>query len=143
VLLLRETGRQVDEVVARTQSGGRVPSLVAAVVRDGVLAHFTGAGHLPQPDPNTQYRIGSVSKTLTAALVLQLRDEGKLALDDLLSRHLPGVPVGQVTLRQLLGHVSGLQREPAGEWWERSPGADLDSFLAALSPDKLAYPPYR
>lgn len=141
--LLRETGRQVDEVVARTQSGGRVPSLVAAVVRDGVLVHFTGAGHLPQPDPNTQYRIGSISKTLTAALVLQLRDEGKLALDDLLSLHLPGVPVGQVTLRQLLGHVSGLQREPAGEWWERSPGADLDSFLATLSPDKLAYPPYR
>jgi CubicO group peptidase (beta-lactamase class C family) len=143
VPLLPETGRRVDEIVARTQATGRVPSLVAAVVRDGVLAHFAGAGQLPQPDPDTQYRIGSISKTLTAALVLQLRDEGKLALDDPLQRHLADTPVGGVTLRQLLGHVSGLQREPAGDWWERSPGADLDTFLAGLTPDKLAHPPYR
>ena len=141
--LLHETGRQVDEIVARTQAHGRVPSVAAAVVRDGVLAHFTGAGQLPPPDPDMQYRIGSISKTLTAALVLQLRDEGKLALDDLLDRHLPGVPVGGVTLRQLLGHVSGMQREPEGDWWERSPGTDLDTFLAGLTPDKLAYPPHR
>jgi CubicO group peptidase (beta-lactamase class C family) len=143
VQLLRETGRQVDEIVARTQAGGQVPSVVAAVVRDGVLAHFAGAGRLPQPDPDTQYRIGSISKTLTAALVMQLRDEGKLALDDLLDQHLPGTPVGGVSLRQLLGHVSGIQREPAGDWWERSPGTDLDTFLAGLTPDKLVYPPYR
>jgi CubicO group peptidase (beta-lactamase class C family) len=143
VPLLGETGRQVDEIVAGTQARGRVPSLVAAVVRDGVLAHFTGAGNLPEPDPDMQYRIGSISKTLTAALVLQLRDEGRLALDDQLDRHLPGTPVGALTLRQLLGHVSGLQREPAGDWWERAPGSDLDTLLAGLTPDKLAYPPYR
>jgi CubicO group peptidase (beta-lactamase class C family) len=141
--VLPETAIVVDAIVARTQAGGRVPSLVAAVVRDGVLAHFSGAGHLPQPDPDIQYRIGSISKTLTAALVLQLRDEGKLGLDDKLQRHLPETPVGGVTLRQLLGHVSGMQREPAGDWWERSPGVGPDSFLAALTPDKLAYPPHR
>jgi CubicO group peptidase (beta-lactamase class C family) len=143
VPLLPETGRQVDEIVARTQAAGRVPSVVAAVVREGVLAHFTGAGHLPPPDPDMQYRIGSISKTLTAALVLQLRDEGKLALDDPLDRHLPGVPVGAVTLRQLLGHVSGMQREPEGDWWERSPGTDVDTFLAGLTPGKLALAPHR
>jgi CubicO group peptidase (beta-lactamase class C family) len=154
VPLLPETGRQVDEIVARVQARGRVPSVVAAVVRDGVLAHFTGAGDLPKPDPDMQYRIGSISKTLTAALVLQLRDEGKLALDDRLDQYLPGVPVGfgrgakaggevAVTLRHLLGHVSGMQREPDGDWWERSPGSDLATFLAGLTPGKLAYPPYR
>jgi CubicO group peptidase (beta-lactamase class C family) len=143
VALLRETAGQVDEIVARTQAGARVPSLVAAVVRDGVLAHFSGAGDLPRPDPDMQYRIGSISKTLTAALVLQLRDDGKLSLDDVLGAYLPGVPVGAVTLRQLLGHVSGMQREPDGDWWERSAGTDLDTFLAGLTADKLAYPPYR
>jgi CubicO group peptidase (beta-lactamase class C family) len=105
--------------------------------------HFTGAGTLPRPDPNTQFRIGSITKTMTAALVLALRDEGRLALDDLLYRHLPGTPVGAVTLRQLLGHVSGLQREPDGTWWERGAGAELEPFLAALTPDKVAYPPQR
>jgi CubicO group peptidase (beta-lactamase class C family) len=48
-----------------------------------------------------------------------------------------------VTLRQLLGHVGGLQREPDGQWWERAAGADLDAFLAELTPDKVAYPPLR
>src|SRR4051794_33949901 len=80
---------------------------------------------------------------MTAALVLALRDDGRVALDDLLYRHLPGTPIGGVTLRQLLGHNSGLQREPDGDWWERSAGTDIEKFLAALAPDKVAYPPYR
>ncbi len=141
--LADETRRQVDEIVARTQLRGEVPSLVAGVVRDGVLAHFTGAGRHPAPDPDIQYRIGSITKTLTATLVMRLRDEGKLSLDDPLSRHLPGTPVGAVTLRQILGHASGMQREPEGEWWERSAGTDVATLLARLTPEKLAYPPYR
>jgi Beta-lactamase len=40
-----------------------------------------GAGELPRPEPNTQFRIGSITKTMTAALILALRDEGRLALD--------------------------------------------------------------
>src|SRR5690606_24849592 len=48
-----------------------------------------------------------------------------------------------VTLRQLLGHASGLQREPDGPWWERSPGVDLDPLLARVTPDKLSHPPGR
>jgi CubicO group peptidase (beta-lactamase class C family) len=142
-MLLPETIRRVDEIVATAQSTGRVPSLIAAVVRDGVLEHLAGAGELPRPNPDTQYRIGSISKTFTATLILQLRDEGRLSLDDPLDRHLPGTPVGGVTLRQLLGHVSGLQREPVGEWWERSSGLDVEALLAELTPDKAAYPPHR
>ncbi len=85
------------------------------------------------PDPKTQYRLGSITKTLTATMVMQLRDEGFFALDDLLYRHLPGTPIGGVTLRQLLGHVSGLQREPDGPWWERATGGDVDQLLAELA----------
>src|SRR2546423_85306 len=141
--MLAETIREIDRIVATAQATGRVPALVAAIVRDGSLAHFTGAGELPPPDPDTQYRIGSISKTFTAALILRLRDEEKLDLDDLLYRHLPGTPVGGVTIRQLLGHVSGLRREPAGEWWERSAGLPVDEFLAELAPDQAIYPPLR
>jgi CubicO group peptidase (beta-lactamase class C family) len=143
VSLLPETGRRVTEIVARAQSAGRAPSLVLAVVRDRSVLHFSGAGEIPPPDPGTQYRLGSITKTLTATMVMQLRDEGFLALDDPLDRHLPGTPVGGVTLRQLLGHVSGLQREPAGPWWERATGGDVDQLLAELTPDKIAGPPFR
>ncbi len=141
--LLPETGRRVTGIVARAQSAGRAPSLALAVVRDRSLLHFTGAGQTPPPDPKTQYRLGSITKTLTATMVMQLRDEGFFALDDLLYRHLPGTPVGGITLRQLLGHVSGLQREPDGPWWERATGGDVDKLLAELAFDKIAGPPFR
>ena len=141
--LLPETGRRVDEIAAHAQSAGRAPSLVLAVVRDRALLHFVGVGEQPRPDPRTQYRIGSITKTMTATMVMQLRDEGFFALDDLLYRHLPGTSVGGVTLCQLLGHVSGLQREPDGAWWERTTGGDVDKLLAELSFDKLAGPPFR
>ncbi|MFI5894722.1 serine hydrolase domain-containing protein [Actinoplanes sp. NPDC051513] len=141
--LLPETARRVDEIAARAQSEGRTPSLALAIVRDRAVLHFAGVGEHPVPDAKTQYRIGSITKTLTATMAMQLRDEGFFALDDLLYRHLPGTPIGGVTLRQLLGHVSGLQREPDGPWWERATGGDVDKLLADLGYDKLSGPPFR
>lgn len=141
--LLPETGRRVEEIAVRAQAEGRTPSLALAIVRDRAVLHQVFAGEHPRPDAKTQYRLGSITKTITATLVLQLRDEGFFALDDLLYRHLPGTPIGGVTLRQLLGHVSGLQREPDGLWWERTPGGDVDKLLAELGYDKVAGPPFR
>ncbi|MFG3704547.1 serine hydrolase domain-containing protein [Micromonospora sp. NPDC047670] len=141
--LLPATARQVDTLVAEAQSAGRTPSLVIGVVRDGALTHLATAGAHPRPDADLQYRIGSISKTMTAALVMQERDAGRLALDDPLEKHLPGTPVGALTLRQLLGHASGLQREPEGAWWERAEGADLATLLAGVTAEKIAYPAHR
>ncbi|MFI7430597.1 serine hydrolase domain-containing protein [Micromonospora sp. NPDC049836] len=141
--LLPETARQVDLLVARAQAEGRGPSLALGVVRDGALAHVALAGEQPRPDADLQYRIGSISKTMTAVLVMQQRDAGRLALDDPLEKHLPGTPVGALTLRQLLGHASGLQREPDGQWWERAAGSDLATLVAGLTPAKIAHPPHR
>jgi CubicO group peptidase (beta-lactamase class C family) len=143
VSLLPETGRRVEEIAARAQALGRTPSLSLAVVRDRAVLHFTGVGEQPRPDAKTQYRLGSITKTMTATMVMQLRDEGFFALDDLLYRHLPGTPVGGLTLRQLLGHVSGLQREPDGAWWERNAGPDADRLLADLGYEKVAGAPFR
>ena len=141
--LLPGTVRQINALVREQQAVGQAPSIVAGIVRDGALVGFAAAGEHPTPGPDIQYRIGSITKTMTAVLVLQLRDEGRLALDDPLERHLPEAPVGGVTLRQLLGHASGMQREPEGDWWERSAGRDLASLLAELGPAKLAHPPHR
>jgi CubicO group peptidase (beta-lactamase class C family) len=145
--LLPQTSLALDQLVARAQAAGRAPCVAASVVREGRLSHLAGAGAvLGRPADassvaNVQFRIGSISKTMTAVLLLQLRDQGLLSLDDLLYRHLPGTPVGSaVTLRQLLAHAAGLQREPDGDWWERHEGGDIEALLAELTPDKLALP---
>ncbi|MEV6967083.1 serine hydrolase domain-containing protein [Hamadaea sp. NPDC051192] len=147
--MLPQTSLALDQLVARAQAAGRAPCVAAAVVRAGELAHVAGAGTvLDRPADgasvaNVQFRIGSISKTMTAVLLLQLRDQGLLSLDDLLYRHLPGTPVGSnVTLRQLLAHSAGLQREPDGAWWERTDGGDIEDLLAALTPEKLALAPH-
>jgi CubicO group peptidase (beta-lactamase class C family) len=66
--------------------------------------------------PGTQYRIGSITKTFTATSIMQLRDAGKLDLDDRLGDHLDDVGDGTPTIRRMLAHISGLQRE-VGEMW--------------------------
>ena len=59
------------------------------------------------PGPDDQFLIASNSKTFTAVLVMQLRDEGKLTLDDTLDRHIPEVTPPGLTIRQALAHVTG------------------------------------
>ncbi|MFF8694123.1 serine hydrolase domain-containing protein [Streptomyces sp. NPDC015144] len=123
--LLPGTRRALLHRIAVAQSEGRAPSLVAAVQRQGQVV-WSGSrscvdGHAP--DGDTQFRIGSLTKTFTAVLVLRLRDEGLLNLDDPLEKHLPGTDVGDITVHQLLGHSAGLAAESPGPWWERTPGA--------------------
>ncbi|MBB5869195.1 CubicO group peptidase (beta-lactamase class C family) [Allocatelliglobosispora scoriae] len=142
-MLLPETARRVDQLVTQVQATGKAPIVTAAVIRDGEPAHLSAAGHPANQVGDLQFRIGSITKTMTAAVVMQLRDEGLLSLDDLLYRHLPGTPVGSsVTLRQLLGHAAGLQREPDGKWWERMDGGDIEALLSSLTPEKLALAPH-
>ena len=117
---------------ARAQRDGRCPSLVAGVVRDGALAWSAGRGDVAEPHADVQYRLGSITKTVCAVTVLRLRDEGALALDDPLERHLPGTPLGDRTIGQLLAHLSGATSESPGQWWERAPGTSLEGLgLAA------------
>ncbi|MBW8800804.1 MAG: beta-lactamase family protein [Streptomyces sp.] len=132
--LLPATRRALLHRIAVAQSEGRAPSLVAAVVRGG-RAVWHGArtsvdGH--GPDENVQYRIGSITKTFTAVLVLRLRDEGLLDLGDPLEKHLPGTGAGEATIAELLAHTGGLAAESPAPWWERTPGSlrpELDDVL--------------
>ena len=86
-------------------------------------------GH--EPDEDTQYRIGSLTKTFVAVLVMRLRDEGRLDLADPLGKHLDAGQAASVTIAQLLSHTAGLASETPGPWWERSPG-DLRPALADI-----------
>jgi CubicO group peptidase (beta-lactamase class C family) len=123
--VLPTTARVLLARTARAQREGRAPSLVAGVVRDGRLAWSAGRGDVPEPHTDVQYRLGSISKTVTAVVVMRLRDEGLVHLDDPLDRHLPGTPFGDRTIGQLLSHLAGASAESPGSWWERSEGGTL------------------
>jgi CubicO group peptidase (beta-lactamase class C family) len=106
-----------------------------------VWAQGWGAVDGETPGADTQYRIGSITKTFTAILVLRLRDEGRLALTDPVEEHLPGTAVGRATVGALLAHTAGLAAEPPGPWWERTPG-ELRPELADLFGDEpRVHPP--
>jgi CubicO group peptidase (beta-lactamase class C family) len=127
--LLPSTARTLLARTARAQRDGRVPSLVAAVVRDGELVWSAGRGAVAEPHTDVQYRLGSISKTVTAITVMRLRDEGAVDLDDPLEKHLPGTPLGDRTLGQLLSHLAGAGSESPGLWWERTPGTTLEGLV--------------
>ena len=114
--------------LARAQREGRLPSVVAGIVRDGGLAWSAGRGDVEDPADDVQYRLGSITKSVTAVLVMRLRDEGLLALDDPLERHLPGTPLADRTVGQLLSHTAGTAAESPGPWWERTPGRPLEEY---------------
>jgi CubicO group peptidase (beta-lactamase class C family) len=122
--LLPATCRALTHRIAVGQAEGRTPSLVGAVAREGGQA-WCGArsmleGH--EPDGGTQYRIGSLTKTFIAVLVMRLRDEGRLDLADPVGTYLGEGPAASATIAQLLSHTAGLPSETPGPWWERSPG---------------------
>jgi CubicO group peptidase (beta-lactamase class C family) len=130
--------------LAAAQAGGRLPSVVAGVVRDGALvwADSYGGPAVPGDDPlDVQYRIGSITKTMTAVLVLQLVRDGRIGLDDPASVVLGDVGYADRSIRTLLAHSSGMQSEPVGSWWERSAGLSFDELVAANDGSGAVFPP--
>src|SRR5438067_4778540 len=119
------------------QASERAPSVAAAVFRGPELVWSDAVGLADveagrEATPETQYPIASITKTFVAASLFQLRDSGELALDDPVDLHLPESPHGP-TLRRLLAHLAGIQREVPGERvWETLEFPTLDAVLARL-----------
>jgi D-alanyl-D-alanine carboxypeptidase len=109
---LRERIDKTAQVVL-TQTG--VPSASVAIVKDGTIVYLQAYGSA-RLDPRIpaqsemRYSIGSISKQFTAAAMLLLQEEGKLSLDDRVSKYLPNLTrANEVSIRQLLSHTSGYQ----------------------------------
>lgn len=143
--MLPTTDAALFRRIATEQATGRAPSLVAAVVRGGELM-WSGARGVVEgsaPDNDTLYRIGSITKSLVAAVVLRLRDEGRLDLNDPLDKHVPGTSFGGITIAQLLSHAGGLTSESPGSWWERTPGGDWNQLNTSMSATEVKHRPGR
>ena len=107
----------------------RLPSVAASVVRKGELVWSNAVGYASydgdvEATAEMQYRIGSITKTFTATAIMQLRDAGALDLDDRLEQHLDGIENGTPTIRRMLAHISGMQREVG------------DMFVDGTTPDE-------
>ncbi len=135
---------RLERLVRQAQREKRAPSIAAAVIRDGELVWETAVGAADveagvEATPDTQYRIGSITKTFTAAAIMQLRDAGKLDLEDTLDRHVDGAAYTP-TLRRLLSHASGLQRETQDDSWLTLRFAQPDELLETLAQAELVLP---
>lgn len=125
--------RTLERFVQEQMIATRIPGLSLVLIRHGevVQRHF-GFRELTErclPTGRTRYGIGSVTKVFTALAVMQLVQEGAVALDDPIIRHLPeeASAFGEATVRQLLTHTSGL---PALGWSETKMSARwfMDGF---------------
>jgi CubicO group peptidase (beta-lactamase class C family) len=128
---------ELDRQLAAAQAEQRMPAVSALAFRGGDLLwqRALGLADVERDEPATAdhaFRIGSITKTFTAVLVLQLREEGRLSLDDELGEHVAEAPPGP-TVRQALAHLSGIQREPPGEIWETLRPPSREELLAGLA----------
>ena len=125
VLLLTATvavrADKVDDYVKAEMQKQHIPGLSLAVIRDGKIIKVEGYG-LANVELNvparaeTVYKIGSVSKQFIAAGIILLIQEGRISLDDKISKFLEGTPDTwkEITVRHLLTHTSGIVREAPG-----------------------------
>jgi CubicO group peptidase (beta-lactamase class C family) len=106
--------RTIDDIGVRTIRDGRAPGLAIGVVEDGRVVYARGFGYADTTthdgfDPSTQTYTGEVTRPFTAAAILLLEQDGKLKLDDKISKYIPELTVGKdVTIEQLLHQTSGL-----------------------------------
>ena len=113
--LTEDAKARIDTAVNQVLASTKVPSASIAIVKDGRIAYLQayGLARLSPPmeaTPQMQYPVGSISKQFTAAAVLLLAQEGKLTLDDPVSKYFPELTrAREVTIRMLLSHTSGYQ----------------------------------
>src|SRR5688500_5200068 len=115
------TTAKIDEFIKTEMQKQKIPGVSLAVIRDGQIAYAKGYGfanveHQVQVKPETIFQSGSVGKQFTAMAVMILVEEGKLGLDDKISKYFTDAPSdwSNITVRHLLSHTSGMTGYPKG-----------------------------
>ena len=142
----------LDKWIASSMKKQHQPGLAVGLVYDGELLWGKGYGlaDLEAGLPvtlDTRFRIASITKTFTATGILQLRDAGRLHLDDPVSRHLDWFDLRYedappITLRNLLTHSSGLPRDSKNAMWTDREAPQWEDFIADTKERRPTRPPY-
>ena len=139
----RSVDDAIDRYVADVMQRRHVTGLSLAIVREGRVVKCMGYG-LANTElsvaatKDTVYQIASVTKTFTSAAVMMLVEDGKVTLEDPVSKHLSGLP-GEwqdVTIRQLLSHTSGIPDYTQRENHDRFPAPTTFEQIVALASAK-------
>jgi len=124
-------GRVVDRWINYQAFIKKVPGLSVGIVHDGKVILSKGYGYADvdrklSADTDTGYRIASISKVFSAISIMQLVEQKKLRLDDLVSDHLDWFADKNITTRQLLTHSAGMDRDGDSAHWEDDVFPDLE-----------------
>lgn len=150
-LALTEELKLLDVWIETQVASRSQPGLSIGVVYGGELlwsksyGYADAEGNKPA-SADTLYRIASISKTFTATAILQLRDSGKLALTDPVSKHLPWFEIDTpyerpVTIWHLLTHTSGLPREPTGFNWTELSVPSREEMIDGIGDQQPVFEP--
>jgi CubicO group peptidase (beta-lactamase class C family) len=130
---------RTDDFIRAEMKRQNIPGLSIAVVKDGnvIKAEGYGLANIKRKIPATRetvFKIASVSKQFIATGIMLLVQEGKLGLEDPVSKYLEGTPATwkDITIRHLLTHTSGLVREAPGYVWGKVQ-SDVDVIKSAYS----------
>lgn len=148
-------GQRLQPQVEAQMKAMRVPGAVIFVQGANAESWAASLGtsnlatHAPM-SPNMHFRIGSITKTFVGTVILQLVDEGKLKLDDPISKYQPEVPNGaNITIRELLNMSSGLYNYSEDEGFDKALEAELygNNMNRVWKPQELLaiafkHPPY-
>lgn len=142
----------LDDWTAHQVRQRHQPGLALGIVYGGELLWGRGYGvaDLESGMPitlDTRFRIASITKTFTATGILQLRDAGKLGLDDPVSQHLGWFDLRfedapEITIRNLLTHSSGLPRDSKNPMWTECEAPTWDDFISDTKSRAPTRPPY-
>ena len=110
-----DLAQKLDQVADQALQQTGVPSASVAIVQNGQIVYTKGYGKarldpVTPAEPRMRYSVGSISKQFTAASILLLEQQGKLSLDNKVSKYLPDLTrANEITIRMLLSHTSGYQ----------------------------------
>jgi CubicO group peptidase (beta-lactamase class C family) len=143
--------RAADSIAQAVLQRGRVAAMSIAVVRgrDTIVMKGYGMADVENDVPataQTVYRIGSVTKQFTSVAVMQLVQQGKLSMDDEVTKYVPNAPVHgrKILVRHLMNHTSGIPSyTDVGPMFGRLMRQDLshDSLIAIVRDDSLQFEP--
>jgi serine beta-lactamase-like protein LACTB len=138
----------IEVVLTNEMARQGIPGLSLAIGHDGDLVFANGYGfadveNFVAAKADTVYRLASISKTMTAVVVLQLANKGALDLDAPVRDYCPAFPEKRwpVTSRQLLGHQGGIRHYREGERPMTRRFADLNEGLELFKDDPLEFEP--
>lgn len=139
--------------VKAQQEYRNIPGISIGLVYDQELIYSKSFGYadLEKKTPLTEqvpFRMASITKTFTATALMQLRDAGKLRLDDPVKMYLPWFNISQsfpgepqITVRHLLTHTSGLPREADFPYWTDHNFPTMEQIKETLPTQETIYPP--